>query len=59
MALFESERRMKKTQYSYEQIVQILRETDKGTVAEVAKRQGVSEANACLWSDSETGWKPG
>jgi len=50
---------MKKTQYSYEQIVQILRETDKGTVAEVAKRQGVSEANACLWSDSETGLKPG
>ncbi len=29
---------MKKTRYSDEQIVRILRETDKDTVAEVAKR---------------------
>lgn len=35
---------MKKTRYSDEQIVRILRETDKNTVAEVAKRHGVSEA---------------
>ncbi len=35
---------MKKTRYSDEQIVRILRETDKDTVAEVAKRHGVSEA---------------
>mgnify|MGYP000854674797 CR=1 FL=1 len=35
---------MKKTRYSDEQIVRILRETDRDTVAEVAKRHGVSEA---------------
>ena len=35
---------MKKTRYSDEQIVRILREADKDSVAEVAKRHGVSEA---------------
>lgn len=34
---------MKKTRYSDEQIVRVLRETDKDTVAEVARRHGVSE----------------
>ncbi len=40
---------MKKTRYSDEQIVRTLRETDKDTVAEVAKRQGVSEATIYAW----------
>jgi len=40
---------MKKTRYSDEQIVRILRETDQGTVSEVAKRHGVSEATIYAW----------
>lgn len=40
---------MKKTRYSDEQIVRILRETDKDTVVEVAKRHGVSEATIYAW----------
>ena len=40
---------MKKTRYSDEQTVRILRETDKDTVAEVAKRHGVSEATIYAW----------
>lgn len=40
---------MKKTRYSDEQIVRILRETDKDTIAEVARRHGVSEATIYAW----------
>lgn len=40
---------MKKSRYSEEQIVRILRETDRDTVAEVAKRNGVSEASIYGW----------
>lgn len=40
---------MKKTRYSDEQIVRILREADKDSVAEVAKRHGVSEATIYVW----------
>ncbi len=40
---------MKKTRYSDEQIVRITGETDKDTVAEVAKRHGVSEATIYIW----------
>jgi putative transposase len=40
---------MKKSRYSEEQIVRILRETDRDPVAEVAKRNGVSEASIYLW----------
>lgn len=36
---------MKKKRYTEEQIVRILRETDRDTVPEVAKRHGVSEAS--------------
>lgn len=44
-----SERHMKKTRYSDEQIVRILREADRDSVAEVAKRHGVSEATIYVW----------
>ena len=40
---------MKKKRYSEEQIVRILRETDRDTVPEVAKRHGVSEASIYVW----------
>lgn len=40
---------MKKSRYSEEQIVRILRETDRDTVTEVAKRNGVSEASIYAW----------
>lgn len=40
---------MKKSRYSEEQIVRILRETDRDSIAEVAKRNGVSEASIYLW----------
>lgn len=40
---------MKKKRYSEEQIVRILRETDRDTVPEVAKRHGVSEASIYIW----------
>ena len=40
---------MKKSRYSEEQIVRILRETDRDTIAEVAKRNGVSEASIYGW----------
>lgn len=40
---------MKKKRYTEEQIVRILRETDRDPVAEVAKRYGVSEASIYIW----------
>jgi putative transposase len=40
---------MKKSRYSEEQIVRILRETDRDSIAEVAKRNGVSEASIYGW----------
>lgn len=40
---------MKKTRHSDEQIVRILRETYKDTVAKVNKRHGVSEATIYIW----------
>lgn len=40
---------MKKTQYSDEQLVRILRETDKDTIAEVAARHGPSAATVYAW----------
>lgn len=40
---------MKKSRYDKEQIVRILRETDQDTVANVAMRNGVSEAGIYNW----------
>lgn len=40
---------MKKSRFGDEQIVRILRETDRDSIAEVAKRHGVSEASIYAW----------
>jgi len=40
---------MKKSRYNEEQIVRILRETDRDSVAEVAKRHGVSVPSIYAW----------
>lgn len=40
---------MKKNRYNEEQIVRILREADKDSIAEVAKRHGVSEQSIYGW----------
>jgi len=40
---------MKMSRYSNEQIVRILREADKGPIAEVAKRHAVSEQSIYGW----------
>lgn len=46
---------MKKSRYNDEQIVRILRETDQDTIANVAKRNGVSEASIYVWQKRFSG----
>lgn len=40
---------MKKTRYSEEQMVKILREADAAPVSEVAKRHGISDVTVYAW----------
>ena len=40
---------MKKTRFSEEQMVKILREADKSPVSEVAKRHGISDVTIYAW----------
>ncbi len=45
---------MKKSRYD-DQIIRILRETDQDTIANVAKRHGVSEASIYIWQKRFSG----
>ena len=40
---------MKQGRFRDDQVVRILRETDQDSVAEVAKRHGVSQPTICAW----------
>ena len=47
---------MQKSRHSEGQIVRILRETDRDTIGDVAKRNGVSEASIYAWPKSLMLW---
>lgn len=48
---------MRKSRYSEERIVQILRVTDRDAIADVAKRNGVSEASIYAWQNVLEKWR--